>query len=114
MNAVAVGKRCEDLAVDFLFNQGYKILYRNYRSPFGEIDIIAEDQSSIVFVEVKARATLNYGYPEESVNHQKQKKIIQTAEAFLLEHDTLSDRVFRFDVISIYKGKIKHIISAFF
>ena len=70
------GKAAEKAAENFLQRQGYNIITKNYRSRYGEIDIIAEDSGVLCFVEVKSRAYNYFGTPEEKVNIKKQKKII--------------------------------------
>ena len=95
-----LGQRSEDLAVKFLKKGGYKIVVRNYRIPIGEIDIIARDRQSLVFVEVKARRTAKFGSPKAAVTYRKQRKISMVALAYLKEtHQTQADA--RFDVVSI-------------
>lgn len=94
------GQRSEKVAEKALKKEGYKILERNYRSPVGEIDIIARDDDTVVFVEVKARTNETYGNPKEAVSYFKQKKISRTAEYYLKEKKTLDVRA-RFDVVSI-------------
>ncbi len=99
-------------AVNFLREKGYKILQTNYKTKFGEIDIIAQQKNVIVFVEVKKRETLAYGRPIEAVNFRKQQKIRRVAEFFLMvKHKTFSDC--RFDVIEILGDQINHIENAF-
>ena len=73
-----IGKRGEQLAAEYLKNNGYKILDTNYQKRKGEIDLIAYDPTSdeIVFIEVKARSSQSYGYPEEAVNQNKIKSYL--------------------------------------
>lgn len=105
------GKSGEDKAAAFLKKNGYAVLKRNYRAKTGEIDIIAEKDSTLVFVEVKTRSSDAYGEGYQSVTHAKQHKIIRTAESYLTENNL--EKLCRFDVISIDNGKITHIINAF-
>jgi putative endonuclease len=109
------GKKGEDLAADFLAGKGYKILYRNYRTPLGEADMIISDNEVLAFVEVKARTSNTFGEPFEAVDFRKQKKIRKIALYYLKLHK-LEKRV-RFDVVSIVsnngKEEITHIIEAF-
>ncbi len=106
----------EDLAVDFLQKKGYRILQRNYRFEHGEIDIVAEDGNALVFVEVKARRSKQFGEPEDAITPQKCEKIRATADGYLFENN-IDDKECRFDVIAIdYQGdktEIRHIIDAF-
>ncbi|MDD5043907.1 MAG: YraN family protein [Patescibacteria group bacterium] len=112
-----LGNWGEDLAVKFLEEKKYKILARNYRNRWGEIDIIASKRDGffgkekIFFVEVKTRASNNYGWPEEAVNEEKRKKIEYLADCYLKENNLEGE--FRFDVISILRignnTEIKHL-----
>lgn len=102
----------ENKAVKYLTDKGYEILETNYKNKLGEIDIIAKDDTRIVFVEVKARATTKYGYPREAVNEYKQRKIRMVAESYLKSKRLLNSYI-RFDVIEILAGNITHLIAAF-
>ena len=106
----------EDLAVDYLKKKGYRIFQRNYRFEHGEIDIIAEDGNALVFVEVKARRSKEFGEPEDAVTPRKREKIRATADGYLFENN-IDDKECRFDVIAIdYQGnktEIRHIEDAF-
>jgi len=111
------GKTGEIQAAKFLKQNGYKILERNYRKTYGEIDIIAKHGENIAFVEVKTRKSDSYGTPSEFVTLSKQKKIIKTAYTYIQEHDL--DAEFTFDIIEVYlEGKktkgINHIKNAFY
>ena len=111
------GKLGEDAAAKFLEVQGYKILARNFRIRSAEIDIIAQKDDVIVFVEVKARSDIRHGLPSEAVTVRKQKKIIEAAGVFL-QDENFSECACRFDVIEIYlRGgvveEINHIENAF-
>lgn len=94
------GKFGEDLAARFLKKQGYKIICRNYRTKFGEIDIIAKDTDIIVFIEVKSRRTSTFGHPKCSITHEKQKRISKTALYYLKTTDQ-SNASARFDVVTV-------------
>lgn len=94
------GRFGEDFACVFLQKKGYKIIERNFRSKFGEIDIITIKYNVIVFVEVKARWNLNYGYPEEAVTPSKLWKIKKTAEYYLMLHPEIKNSI-RLEVLSI-------------
>lgn len=110
-----IGNLGEDLASEYLEEQGYKIIERNFRCKLGEVDIIAMDAEEIVFVEVKTRKVLVYGQPKDAVNKIKQKHIYKAAEYYLLINNCL-DAYTRIDVIEIYfeemKYKINHIKKA--
>ena len=107
-----MGRAGEKRAVDFLKKKGFKILKTNYKVPVGEIDIIAEDDGVIVFIEVKTRSSDNYGNPCEAVDRKKQEKYYLTA-TFYLQKEKKMDRECRFDVIEIENGQINHIFNAF-
>ncbi len=97
---IEFGKQAEKTAVEFLKTKGYKILQRNYRTKFGEVDIIAEDKGTICFVEVKARHSSSFGVPEEAVFARKQRQISKAA-IYYLKSNNLLERSARFDVLSL-------------
>ncbi len=109
-----LGRRGEVIAQRFLIGKDYKILERNWISERVEIDIIAEKEETIIFVEVKTRSSSLYGDPEDAVNKSKQENIFRAAEAYLDEKSI--DEEIRFDIISIIiegnKQKIYHIEDA--
>ena len=112
-----VGKLGEDCAAQFLEAAGYTIVARNFRIRSAEIDIIAQRDNLIVFVEVKARSSVRYGLPVEAVNFRKQKKIIEAAGVFL-QDEKFCDCACRFDVAEVYLNgerveEINHIENAF-
>jgi len=81
-----LGKTGEDLALDFLKSHSYFVLEKNFRSKFGEIDIIAEKNHSLYFIEVKTRSNLNHGAPYEAVNKRKIYHIKKAAQYYLLKN----------------------------
>lgn len=95
------GDSAERVAALYLEQNGYRILARNVRTRYGEIDIIAEDADGIAFVEVKARRTRKYGAPEEALTPRKQLKLVQLADAFIAENEMFADRAWRIDVAAI-------------
>ncbi len=95
----ALGKWGEMKAASYLISQGIEILKRNYRCEYGEIDLIAKDGETIVFVEVKTRSSSKYGQPEEAVDAAKQEHIVASAENYLMENSFTED--WRVDVVSI-------------
>ena len=99
MSSVSSGHAGEDYAVKLLRAKGYKILTRNFRSRFGEIDIVAVDDRELVFVEVKTRWSKNFGNPEESVTPLKLRHLTRAAEYFKLMNPKTPD-VMRFDVVA--------------
>jgi putative endonuclease len=110
------GKIAEKLAAKYLEQHGLSIVARNVLFAFGEIDLIALDKKILVFVEVKYRRNLSYGFPYEAVGIKKRKKLIMAAKAFLLRQETSLPSC-RFDVISLTgdlnNPVIEHIIDAF-
>ena len=97
---ISLGDKGEELAADLLKNSGYKILYRNYKTKLGEIDIIAKDKETICFVEVKTRSSDRFGSGSEAVFKRKQGQIAKAALSFLKEKRFLDKRA-RFDVVSL-------------
>ena len=81
-----LGARGERIAREYLESKGYLILDTNFRCPWGEIDIVAQDEESLVFVEVRTRKSLEYGAPEESLSRRKRGRIIATAETYMQSH----------------------------
>jgi len=114
---ISLGKHGEELASEFLESAGLRIIVRNYRNKTGEIDIIARDQETLVFVEVKTRKSLTYGQPYEAVSRKKQKQICRLA-LYYMTRNKHHDQAVRFDVISIVmtsneNPKIEHLINCF-
>lgn len=107
----------EEKAVKFLTDNGYEIIKRNYRTKFGEIDIVAKEKEEIVFVEVKTRSSKKYGIPREAVDKNKINHIINVSKYFILKNN-LENYFLRFDIIEIYVLKnnyiINHIKNVFF
>ena len=110
-----LGKKGEELAKNYLLDKGYRILHLNWRFKHKEIDIIAEIEDFLVFVEVKSRSTDYYENPQDAVNNKKQRFIIDAAEAYIIENDI--EKESRFDIIAIIKTgnnyKIEHIPDAY-
>ncbi len=108
------GNSQERRAARFLKSKGLKILDRQYKIKFGEIDIIAKDGDEIVFVEVKARRTAEFGHPEEAVTLSKLNKIAKVAE-FYLQETAQENAEWRIDVIAISSNEeINHLIGVFY
>jgi putative endonuclease len=98
----ALGSRGEDLAVRYLKKKGFKVIERNYHCPWGEIDLVAREKNTLVFVEIKARSSSEYGLPQDAVDRFKQKKLIEVARAYMAEHHLKDDIIARFDVVAIH------------
>jgi len=99
-----LGQQGETAAISFLQAKDFVILETNYRTKPAEIDIIANDNGCICFIEVKTRTSFKKGMPKESVNYSKQKKII-TGSLFYLKEKNLMDSKIRFDVIEVLKNR---------
>ena len=117
MNKRVLGAQYEALAAKWLERQGYRILGRNFRSRFGEIDLVAldekEEQPVLVFVEVKYRNTASSGYAEEAVGLKKQETIRRTADFYRVRYQVRDSVPCRFDVIAFQNGRLRHIEDAF-
>lgn len=103
-NKREIGGRYENVAAAFLQQKGLQILVQNYRCRSGEIDIIAREQDTIVFCEVKYRNAVSQGDPSEAVDYHKQQKIFRVAEVFLTQELHRTDVSCRFDVIAIRRA----------
>jgi putative endonuclease len=110
--AFRVGISAESRAAALLIAKGFRILARRWRSPLGEIDIVARRRQLLVFVEVKARATLDEA--AESVNERQRRRIAAAAEVWLAANPDQTFRDIRFDAILVAPGKIPHHIPAAF
>lgn len=115
---IATGRLGEALALEFLVGQRYDIIRTNYRKSYGEIDIIAQDGNTLVFIEVKARHASAFGTAFEAVDARKQRQISRVAQAYL-QANRLEDMPARFDVIAVRLDRtngpavIDHIQNAF-
>jgi len=97
-----LGRKGEEIALSHLVNLGYKIEAKNYRCPFGEIDIIARDKEVLTFVEVKTRSSEKFGSPKEAVDYRKQQRLNRIAHYYLACSDKKgSSDMCRFDVVSV-------------
>lgn len=102
MSKIQTGQSGEKLAVEFLRKQGFKIIETNFKCKTGEIDIVAREKDTLVFVEVKTRSSVQFGLPEEAVNFRKIQHIIKSAQIYRMIHKNLpvGDRI---DVVAIEK-----------
>ena len=111
-----LGKQGEDAVAVYLVENGYKILHRNWRFGSDELDIVAETDKYIVFVEVKTRTNTVFGTPEEAVNRKKQNFLIRASNAYLDKNNCTKEA--RFDIISVILPSqpllINHIEDAFY
>ena len=117
MTTLTLGKKGEELVVDYIRQLGFTLIAQNYRQRCGEIDIIAQKDNTVAFIEVKLRQT-TYFYLSEVITPAKQRKIIKTAHHFILFTGKQSDSlIYRFDValLELQKGEysITYIRDAF-
>lgn len=113
MNTRKTGGVWEKEARQWLIDHGYRILENNFGCRFGEIDLIAFKEDTIVFFEVKYRKNGSSGSAQESVSLRKQKRICSTADYYRMKYGITEKYGFRFDVIAINGGTITHIENAF-
>ena len=108
------GKAGEDRACAYLKDHGYEIITRNYKTLYGELDIVARKDDILAIVEVKSRSQTSYGTPSEYVTKKKQERISRATGIYLMQNLDFHFNV-RFDIIEIYwkNGKINHIPDAF-
>lgn len=115
-----LGKKGEELAVEYLLKEGYKILDRNWTFQKAEIDIIAQKESILAIVEVKTRSSLDFGAPQDFVKPKKIQLLIKAVNAYIndREKDFCDDLNIRFDIIAIHKNgesfAIEHFTDAFY
>lgn len=117
MEKTALGRSGENLAREYLEKKGFHFLCQNYKRLHGEVDLIMEKSGWLVFVEVKTRRSLRYGFPAEAVTPAKQRHLRYCAEVYFTEHDLSSHRA-RFDVVEILMrpGRapaLRHLENAF-
>ena len=113
MNKRKLGAEMEDRAVLYLESKRYRILARNFRCRSGEIDLIAKDGRTLVFIEVKFRASHRAGDPEDSVTPAKIHRILHVAQYYRMVKGVPEDTPMRFDVLAIDEKGIRHITDAF-
>lgn len=118
MDRRLLGRKAEALAVEHLRKQGLRIEERNFRCRLGEIDLVARDGATLVFVEVRSRTTVRFGFPQESVGHRKQQRLRRIAQVYLYLQGR-GEAAVRFDVVSVSfdrqgnPERIEHIAHAF-
>lgn len=114
---LALGRSGEDIACRYLESKGFEILARGFRLGRGEVDIVARDRGTLVFVEVKARADESHGRPEEAVTPAKQRQVRHVAQGYLMLHPAPGVDC-RFDVVAILfrengAPRLEHFVDAF-
>ncbi|HRL71041.1 MAG TPA: YraN family protein [Flavobacterium sp.] len=111
-----LGKLGEELAVEFLRKEGYRILETNWTFQKAEIDILAQKENILAVVEVKTRSSLDFGLPQDFVKPKKIQLLVKAVDAFVSERDL--DIQVRFDIIAVHKEDksfvIEHLIDAFY
>ncbi|MDR0524825.1 MAG: YraN family protein [Spirochaetaceae bacterium] len=107
------GREGENVAANVLVEAGMRIIARNVLSSVGEIDLVALDGETLVFVEVKAWSALGIEELEYAVTRKKQRRIIETAKAFIHSHPEYADKAVRFDVVFVGPAGVTHFPSAF-
>lgn len=106
-----IGDKGEQITVNYLQNNGYEIVSRNYRFKKAEIDVICKKVDQLVFVEVKTRTSTKYGQPEEFVTEAKALKIMEGAEAYMVEKKWGGP--IRFDIVSVVLSRGEYEVSHF-
>jgi putative endonuclease len=101
MDSSTRGREAETLAWEYLQTRGLRLLQRNYRSRRGEIDLVLQDQDSLVFVEVRYRRESRFGSGAESVDRRKQSKLIACAQHYMQAYPGMARQPCRFDVVSV-------------
>lgn len=111
-----LGKKGEQLAVDFLLKNKYTIVERNYRFDKAEVDIIAKQKDTLAIIEVKTRSTLDFGNPQDFVKPKQIQRLVKAVDEYIIVNDLDVD--VRFDIIAIVKTgtsyKIEHLENAFY
>lgn len=111
------GDRGEEIALRYLTRLGYELVERNYRTRYGEVDLILRDGNTLVFAEVKLRRGTGFGEPVEAVTERKQKTIRALAEGYLARKDPADFDEVRFDVVGVLdlggRVRVRHVKSAF-
>lgn len=117
INHLQRGKQAENLACSYLQQHGLQLIERNFRCRFGEIDLVMQDKTSLVFVEVRYRIDYGFGSSAESITSHKQRKLRNTAQIYLQNNPLFGKKACRFDVVAIdivkHQSKVEWIKNAF-
>jgi putative endonuclease len=113
MHKAGLGREGEERAAKALETAGMEVIARNVRSRQGEVDLVALDGESIVFIEVKAWSAYGMEDLQYGITIKKQRRIIETAKYFLSEHREYNRKAVRFDVVFVGKDAVTHLASAF-
>ncbi len=114
MNTTQKGAQAEEQAARFLTRKGLTIVARNFRAAGGEIDLVATQAGTLIFVEVKKRTSRAFGGPVAAVTPAKQRRIATAAAQFIKAHPAVHYQSIRFDVVSILPQETAHLENAFF
>ena len=106
-----LGKNGEEIARLYLKKNGWKILEKNYKTPYGEIDVIAKKGEVVAFIEVKTRLSDMFGLPSEAVTNTRKLRYIRGANYYFI--NKIINCTVRFDIIEVFRGEINHIENAF-
>lgn len=112
LNNRAKGRNGELLAEEYLAINGYDIIERNYRNRFGEIDLIAREGNTLVFIEVKTRNNYKHGLPADAVDERKQRRLGRVALSYIA-NEGINNQSCRFDVLSIIENRVELLKDAF-
>lgn len=113
MNKRFIGKKYETIACNYLINNNFEIIDKNFNTRNGEIDIIARDNEYLCFIEVKFRHSKTYGSAIEAIDKRKQLRIINTSKYYLLKNNISFDSAIRYDVICFDNDEMTYIKNAF-
>ena len=114
MDKYAEGVKGEEIAKEYLVKQGYKIIAQNVSYPnIGELDIVAMDGKTLVFIEVRTRSDNVFGHPFETFTKSKINKVVKASRRFLYYNKIYAEE-YRYDAIAVFRGEVEHIKSAFF
>lgn len=113
-SSIETGKIGEDAAVEYFKAKGYRLLARNYRSRYGEIDIICEKQNSVVFAEIKNIPSFGIEGIEYLIDRRKRDRIVKTSKQYLFSSGLDGKKDVRYDVVVINNGSIEHFEGAFY
>jgi putative endonuclease len=111
VNTQKIGQEAESMACNYLLTKGLKLITRNYQCRLGEIDLIMQDKTHIVFVEVRFRRNQDFGTSSESITYTKQTKLLRAAQ-FYLQQNHMTDKIAcRFDVVAITQTQTQPVIE---
>ena len=107
------GSPAEDRALQFLQDQGLKLLARNWRCKLGELDLVMQDGETVAVVEVRSRSRADYGAAIETVDHRKQARLVRATKLWLARRPELAEQPLRFDIVTLNAGELEWRREAF-